>query len=71
MKFITKITVVFVILGTLLTSSCLKPEEYANEPKIEFVSFEAQGDSSGVFVVSFTDGDGDIGLNIADTFDSF
>ena len=47
MKFITKITVVFVILGTLLISSCLKPEEYANEPKIEFVSFEAQGDSSG------------------------
>ena len=71
MKFITKITVVFVILSTLLNSSCLKPEEFANEPKMEFVSFEAQGDSSGIFIVSFTDGDGDIGLNIADTFAPF
>ena len=71
MKFITKITVVFVILGTFLISSCLKPEEFANEPKIEFVSFEAQGDSSGIFVISFTDGDGDIGLDIGDTLTPF
>ena len=71
MKFITKITVVFVILGTFLISSCLKPEEFADEPKIEFVSFEAQENSSGIFVISFTDGDGDIGLDIEDTLTPF
>ena len=71
MKFLTKITVVFVIFCTLLISSCLKPEEFPSEPKIEFVSFEAQGDSSGIFVISFTDGDGDIGLDVSDTLAPF
>lgn len=71
MKFITKITVVFVLLSTFLLSSCLKPEEFPDEPKIEFISFEAQGDSSGIFVISFTDGNGDIGLDIQDTLTPF
>ena len=71
MKLITKITVVSVILGTFFISSCLKPEEFPDEPKIEFVSFEAQGDSSGVFVISFTDGNGDIGLDIGDTLNPY
>jgi len=70
MKFITKITVVFVLGGIFLLSSCLKPEEFPDEPIIEFVSFEAQGDS-GVFVISFTDGDGDIGLEVADTLSPY
>ena len=71
MKLITKITVVSVILGTFLISSCLKPEEFPDEPKIEFVSFEAQGDSSGIFVISFTDGNGDIGLDLGDTLSPY
>ena len=41
--------------------SCLKPEAFPVEPAIDFVSFEALGDS-GVITFSFTDGDGDIGL---------
>jgi len=70
MKLITKIAVVFVLLGTFLLSSCLKPEEFPNEPIIEFISFEAQGDS-GIFVISFTDGDGDIGLEAQDTLEPY
>ncbi len=61
MKILTKITLVLSIMVSLLTS-CLKPESFPPEPAIEFVSFEAQGDS-GIIVFSFTDGDGDIGLN--------
>ena len=71
MKFLTKITVVFVIFCTLLISSCLKPEEFPSEPKIEFVSFEPQGDSLGLFIISFADGDGDIGLDIGDTISPY
>ena len=60
MRFYTKITLVLLIIVTFL-SSCLKPESFPPEPEIEFVSFEAQGDS-GIITFSFTDGDGDIGL---------
>lgn len=70
MKLMTKITVVFVLLSTFLISSCLKPEKFPNEPIIEFVGFEAQGDT-GLFYISFTDGDGDIGLDEPDTLDPF
>jgi len=70
MKTITKIAVVFILLGTFFISSCLKPEKFPDEPEIEFVSFEAQGDS-GIVVISFTDGDGDIGLDPKDTLDPY
>ena len=66
MKITSKIVVAFAIVSTFLVSSCLKPDKFPNEPSIEFVSFEAQGDS-GIIVISFTDGDGDIGLKTSDT----
>ncbi len=47
-------------------TSCLKPETFPPEPAIEFQSFQAMGDS-GLVTISFTDGDGDIGLNENDT----
>ena len=56
----TKIIIVFLLLVTFL--SCLKPETYPDEPKIEFIDFVASSDS-GTLTFSFTDGDGNIGLD--------
>lgn len=42
--------------------SCRKMEELSPIPAIELVSFEATG-NRGLLTISFTDGDGDIGLN--------
>jgi hypothetical protein len=52
--------------------SCRKPKTYPEEPIINFKDFStiknSQGlDASGKISISFTDGDGDIGLNDGDT----
>lgn len=52
--------------GGLLFTGCLKPEKFPAEPRIEFKAFEQFGDSASL-VISFTDGDGDIGLDASDT----
>jgi hypothetical protein len=54
----------------LLNTGCLKTEEFPSEPVIEFKSFHASNDSASV-VISFTDGDGDIGLDQGDTLTPF
>lgn len=46
--------------------SCLKPQKFPPEPIIEYDNFIAMSDS-GELVISFTDGDGDIGLAKGDT----
>ncbi len=51
-------------------TSCVKPVSFPPEPKIEYKDFEIQGDS-GILSITFTDGDGDIGLNEGDTLGSF
>lgn len=71
MNFTSKIAVVIGIIGTLFISSCLKPEEYPFEPILSDPIFVANSDSTGVLTVTFTDGDGDIGLNDGDTLDPF
>ncbi len=53
------------VLATLLTA-CPKPEEFPAEPVIAFKAFTQHGDSAS-FVITFTDGDGDIGLSDADS----
>tara|TARA_B100001093_G_C26621722_1_gene924928 strand:- start:19 stop:546 length:528 start_codon:yes stop_codon:yes gene_type:complete len=59
----TSAKIYFVFLLFIFTCfSCLKPETFPNEPIIEFLDFEVQGDS-GKISFSFTDGDGDIGLS--------
>lgn len=61
----------------LLTYSCQKPVEYPVEPKISFEGFtylfDADSTFSGEGIISFsyTDGDGDLGLNDADTLFPF
>ena len=56
----------FIIFSTSLFVSCLKPEKFPVEPAISFDSFTPLSDS-GVLVISFTDGDGNIGLSENDT----
>ena len=51
----------------LLLPACLKTEKFPVEPLIEYKSLEQFGDSASL-VISFTDGDGDIGLAPGDTF---
>jgi len=60
-----KLAVVTAVSGTLL-SGCLKTEEFPDEPAIAYKAFTQYGDSASI-VVSFTDGDGDIGLDQGDT----
>ena len=60
---------------TLLISGCLKSNEYPPEPAIEFLSYtytdsiDDLGNPAhlGLLTVSFTDGDGDMGLAQSDT----
>lgn len=54
-----------VALSAVLLSGCLKTEEFPTTPAIAFKSFEFFGDSASL-VVSFTDGDGDVGLDASD-----
>lgn len=66
-KIIAKIVLIFFIAGLIIFSSCTKFEEYPIIPHIEFVSFATilnvqQQDSLGYITISYTDGDGDIGL---------
>jgi len=65
----TKIIGIIIILAFGLTS-CLKPEEFPKEPVIEFVSFTKMSDSADI-IISFVDGDGDIGLQESDTIGDF
>ncbi|MCT4581491.1 MAG: hypothetical protein N4A35_08755 [Flavobacteriales bacterium] len=66
----TKIGVVFIISQLIVLSSCLKVETYPDEPVIEYKSFEVFQDSA-IVTVSFTDGDGDIGLSTGDTLGDY
>lgn len=51
----------------LLVTGCLKREKYPVEPIITLEKLAFPGDST-VITIGFTDGDGDLGLNEADTF---
>ena len=65
----TKISL-FVLILVVLICSCLKPETFPLEPIIKFDSFTALTDS-GEIAISFTDGDGDLGLREGDTTGEF
>ena len=74
MKIRNLIGLLFVVLTVL---SCQKPVEYPVEPKIDYQGFtylfNADSTFSGEGVVSFsyTDGDGDLGLDDSDTLSPF
>ena len=74
MKIRNLIALLFLVLAAL---SCQKPVEYPIEPKVEYQGFtylfNADSTFSGEGVVSFsyTDGDGDLGLDDSDTLSPF
>ena len=60
--------ILLVISLSSFFSSCVKQENYPVEPQIEFLNFILVFDTGqyavkGILNISFTDGDGDIGLN--------
>lgn len=59
-------------LATGLLMSCREKEEYPPQPRIEFLSFTkfehpSGYDTLGVLLISYTDGDGDLGIPGWDT----
>jgi len=55
-----------ILFFSVLLNACLKPETFPIEPQIEFERVEQQ-DSLALFVITFTDGDGNIGMTDEDT----
>lgn len=60
-----------IFMLAILVSSCLKRKEYPPNPIIEFKEFAKYGTDSANFAFTFTDGDGDIGLDQDDTIGNF
>ena len=76
MKAYTKISLIFLIPLFAALTGCIKEEQYPIEPKIEFGGFTVVRDitgkdSVGVLTISYTDGNGDIGLYDYDTVEPF
>lgn len=61
---VAKVALLLAVIG-VLASGCLKTEKFPVEPTVAFKSFEFFGDSASL-TISFTDGDGDIGLDPTD-----
>jgi hypothetical protein len=71
-RVLRNILMLFVMSGFLF-SACTKHEVYSVIPAIEYKSFEkipsnTGADNKAYMTITFTDGDGDIGLNTEDTF---
>ena len=69
-RFLKTVPFAFASLLIISVSSCLKPVSYPDEPILETVSHTIIGDSL-VLSMTFTDGDGDIGLNDTDTIEPY
>lgn len=61
---------VFIFIFSVLGTSCIKRIEFPNEPVIKFLDFTQTKDTA-YLRFSFTDGDGDLGLDQADTLSPF
>ena len=74
MKPYSKIYLFLVLLFSILLTACTKRTSYSEIPEISYDSFiilynpDLGVYDRGVFKVSYTDGDGDIGLAQGDTF---
>lgn len=73
-----KKNIFFILSFSLILTiiSCTKHDTYPLEPQLEFYSFTkipngTNIDDKAILNLSFTDGDGDIGLDIQDTFPPF
>lgn len=69
MKSVSKLIIVVISTCFIFISSCRKPPVFPDEPQITYKSlrtFPAPEDSAQL-TISFTDGDGDIGVDKEDT----
>ena len=70
-------TLIGIVFLALVAVSCQKPVEYPVEPKIAYEGFtylfnpDSTFSGEGVISFSYTDGDGDLGLDDADTLSPF
>jgi len=76
MKINTKISLILLILLTAGLTGCIQKEQYPVKPQIEFAGFatvkDISGkDSIGAITISYTDGDGNIGLFSWDTVEPY
>lgn len=53
---------IFILFSLTILVSCVKEKDFPPEPKIEFVQYVKYGLDSADCIISFTDGDGDIGI---------
>jgi hypothetical protein len=72
----TNISIFLLILLVASLNSCIEEEQYPLKPQIEFSSFatarDVSGkDSLGAVTITYTDGDGDIGLYSWDTVEPY
>jgi hypothetical protein len=75
MKTLVNIGVLLILFSAVLIS-CQKKESYPVVPALEFSDFtiyctQAEVDSFGIMLLSYTDGDGDLGLAAYDTSTNF
>lgn len=71
MKKISKIALILLLLTGTSFYSCKKKDKFPAEPEITFKAFEKFGADSAHLIISFTDGDGDIGLTQSDTSEPY
>ncbi|MFB6257095.1 MAG: hypothetical protein ABEH38_00250 [Flavobacteriales bacterium] len=69
-KWIIRISLVFLVSG-LLFQACYPPDDFPPKPEIEFKKFEKADNNKAYLTISFTDGDGNIGLKEGDTTGKF
>jgi hypothetical protein len=69
-RFFQIVSFALASLLIISVSSCLKPVSYPDEPALETASYVEMGDSLQL-TVTFTDGNGDVGLNADDTTGDF
>lgn len=71
-----KLQIYIIVISGLIIGACQKFEEYPEIPEISYAGFlvlkdNNGADSLGLLNISYTDGDGDIGLNENDTLPPF
>ena len=71
MKYFSKVSLILFAFGIFIFSSCKKKEKYPVEPEISYKQFDKFGADSAHIIISFTDGDGDIGLTQSDTVEPY
>jgi len=76
-KAMKKLSLIGLLFLALVVCSCQKPIEYPIEPRIEYQGFtylfnaDSTFTGEGIVSFSYTDGDGDLGLDEGDTLPPF